>query len=614
MEFEFKNQPSSVIIDGYELVDNSEPHHPCKSIELGPNSYGYAYHTNSTQNTNTTVAPKEDYNFEGLSLLLKEWGLDALYGRFVQNLIDVNVLEYMIDVDVVDLCKDFPMRYRLILRHKLKQKSYHRAFVADNHRNELINAVSHNKRSQTSVVIDGTPAKQSKHNHPERDTTENSNVSTITMQPVATKLKSLEQAKDYAQHLKGQKTLVEILQGSEMGLKFLDQYKVENGKRIYSAESRNYIKKALVDYYFRAGQGHIGAHEFQEMVALIMNELPDEEPTIWFSPPTADSTCSTGLLYGRYRYMMQTNKEYRKQKEAKRVQHSTMLIQQAKESWESLNSIEQNECLVAKTKLWNIDIAETDDVIEAWKTCYPLRRYEIVMGVLQINELQPFTNFSRMHDLITYDFSRILSIEEEIFYNRVPHFVDRFKSVYIGYKAVIEDDKALSQAIVSAFSESSTESTDRVSFLAFYSLPYMLRQGFTGKRVKKKRKFAFAEARDSFITLLPANYMIEECIEMRKRKALENEERNTPFIVSVGTLLSGVRENYVVLEEMIFPCGTIDRAVDFLLKLYTVLHMEYAHACENVLRFIQGYLYELKFVGERSNTFATALITDFNRL
>lgn len=142
--------------------------------------------------------------------------------------------------------------------------------------------------------------------------------------------------------------LVDILQQYESGRLFLDQYKNENGKRIYSADSRNHIKKALVDHYFRLGKGHISMHQFHEMVQLIVDELPDEDPSIWYCLPPADSSLSArGLLYTRYRYVSQTNKQYRKQKDdlQKVVHHSKMLAQQAKDVWEALDGIDQTACL-----------------------------------------------------------------------------------------------------------------------------------------------------------------------------------------------------------------------------------------------------------------------------
>lgn len=142
---------------------------------------------------------------------------------------------------------------------------------------------------------------------------------------------------------------MELLQQYESGRLFLNQYKIENGKRIYSAESRNYIKKALVDHYFRHGKGHISARQFLEMVQMVVEELPDEDPNIWYCVPLTDESSAKpskrGLLYTRYRYITQTNKQYRKQKGDVVVPHTVVLAQQAKDAWEGLNGTEQTACL-----------------------------------------------------------------------------------------------------------------------------------------------------------------------------------------------------------------------------------------------------------------------------
>lgn len=68
---------------------------------------------------------------DAMNRLLQHWGLEALSNRFAEHLIDLNVLDYILDVDIVDLCRDLPIRYRLVLRHNL-QNGYHKnAVVAE---------------------------------------------------------------------------------------------------------------------------------------------------------------------------------------------------------------------------------------------------------------------------------------------------------------------------------------------------------------------------------------------------------------------------------------------------------------------------------------------------
>ncbi|XP_062716819.1 uncharacterized protein LOC115257758 [Aedes albopictus] len=70
-------------------------------------------------------------SIDAMNRLLQHWGLEALSGRFAEHMIDLNVLDYILDVDIVDLCRDMPIRYRLVLRHNL-QNGYHKnIFLGD---------------------------------------------------------------------------------------------------------------------------------------------------------------------------------------------------------------------------------------------------------------------------------------------------------------------------------------------------------------------------------------------------------------------------------------------------------------------------------------------------
>lgn len=57
-----------------------------------------------------------------MHFMLRQWGLEALEERFDEHLIDINVLDYILDVDIIELCRDFPIRYRLVLRRNIQNK------------------------------------------------------------------------------------------------------------------------------------------------------------------------------------------------------------------------------------------------------------------------------------------------------------------------------------------------------------------------------------------------------------------------------------------------------------------------------------------------------------
>ncbi|XP_062558992.1 uncharacterized protein LOC134223803 isoform X2 [Armigeres subalbatus] len=81
-----------------------------------------------------------------MNKILQQWGLEALSDRFAEHLIDLSVLDYIMDVDIVDLCRDFPIRYRLVLRHNL-QSGYHKQLHAD----------EFNKESNSTITPDNEP-------------------------------------------------------------------------------------------------------------------------------------------------------------------------------------------------------------------------------------------------------------------------------------------------------------------------------------------------------------------------------------------------------------------------------------------------------------------------
>lgn len=68
-------------------------------------------------------------SIEAMHFILRQWGLEALEERFDEHLIDLNVLDYILDVDIAELCRDLPIRYRLALRHYIKNK-YHKRIIA----------------------------------------------------------------------------------------------------------------------------------------------------------------------------------------------------------------------------------------------------------------------------------------------------------------------------------------------------------------------------------------------------------------------------------------------------------------------------------------------------
>ncbi|XP_065091847.1 uncharacterized protein LOC135712734 [Ochlerotatus camptorhynchus] len=85
-------------------------------------------------------------SIEAMHFMLRQWGLEALEERFDEHLIDINVLDYILDVDIVELCRNLPIRYRLVLRRNIQNKYYKRNIVAASQ------SKSKAKRSRQTII------------------------------------------------------------------------------------------------------------------------------------------------------------------------------------------------------------------------------------------------------------------------------------------------------------------------------------------------------------------------------------------------------------------------------------------------------------------------------
>ncbi|XP_058831752.1 uncharacterized protein LOC131690190 isoform X2 [Topomyia yanbarensis] len=551
MDVEIKNEP--IIIDGYELVDHSS-NISCKPSQ----SSGYEEVTH--------VSNETGFQNDEMLLLLQQWDLEILSDRFIQNLIDTYT--------EAQTSSEAPMK------DGRKNEKPNKTYVEKTCDRTDINApsqyVSQVKPDQNSKTITASPEYVSREPQLHRE------------------------------------SLLEICKLDDMGRKFLEQYRIEDGKRIYSAESRKYIKNSIVEYFLRIGQGHISAQIFTKMVQIILDELPDEDPRIWYNP-SINGMASGGLLYTRYRYLTQKDKRYRVQKGDPIVPHATSVLEQAERCWNELSESAQMECFAAKHKLMDAVNMHRVEIHDAWKNSFPIRRYEAVTKKLRLDEWVVLASFEEIHELIRYDFCSIHSIEHDCIKTRITQFVTQFINIYPGYKALIEEDKQLTSALLS-LCRNNLKVDDKATFLAFYALPLILRMNFIGKH-RKRSKPSLKSGRATFIVLLETEAGITETIAQRKRTASEEGTAELwPYIIAIGNTQSQTISGYfVVLESMIFKCNTVVEAVDLLFKIYTVFHLEYAYQCESVLKFIQQYFYNLIYDGTRQDTNVAAFITDLNR-
>lgn len=139
------------------------------------------------------------------------------------------------------------------------------------------------------------------------------------------------------------KTLLEICSKYPEGRLFLDTYKVENEKKMYPPESRNDLKKAMVEHFFQLTKGHITHNHFMEMVQTIINELPDEDPRTWYVPSFQKKSAG-GLLYNRFRYVQHTDKRFRRTSDSTVGSVGQSGIPKEFSTWQTMTSTDKTVC------------------------------------------------------------------------------------------------------------------------------------------------------------------------------------------------------------------------------------------------------------------------------
>lgn len=127
MQTEIKTEPADDFWDDPLHINNYLDTGELSQYEAGPSRFRMRLPSTDTNN-GFRLPDVTGSSRDATNRLLQQWGLEALCERFTEHLIDVNVLDYILDVDIVDLCRGLPIRYRLVLRHNL-QNGYHRRVI-----------------------------------------------------------------------------------------------------------------------------------------------------------------------------------------------------------------------------------------------------------------------------------------------------------------------------------------------------------------------------------------------------------------------------------------------------------------------------------------------------
>lgn len=216
-----------------------------------------------------------------------------------------------------------------------------------------------------------------------------------------------------------------------------------------------------------------------------------------------------------------------------------------------------------------------------------------------------------MHELVNYDFRSVHSIKNDTLALHGTTFIKNFNKVFHVYRSLVEEDKPLYDTILTIFNDD-VQVNDTSIFLAFYTLPLILRQTFMSNEKKRVNVSTFA-CRKAYITRVETEAKIMEVVAERRKTALLMKSTIQPFMIVAGTF-DKPRGFFVILDDLIFQCKSMMAVIDLHFKLHTVFHLVYAKECETVLQFIQIHFYGIQYPGDRFDSIVTAFATDCKRL
>ncbi|XP_039452614.1 uncharacterized protein LOC120431572 isoform X1 [Culex pipiens pallens] len=393
-----------------------------------------------------------------------------------------------------------------------------------------------------------------------------------------------------------------ICQMNDEGKKFWRQAQVKFGK-----PEREMLAPIITAYFYKIASGSINQQMFNEMFEIIRSQFPSEtNKHIWY----VGGNHPQGFLYESYRRLQtkakQTgNKNQKKKKVANVLKHDARKTE-ANKTWHDLSEEEKDACSSAKLMLSTIPYNEIAEIFESWDASYPIRRFEIMSGNFKIEDYNVLNNFTKAHDLITKDFTRLHGKMSNIA-AKIPVFVKKFNKIFHDYRKLIKDDTELCDEIIKTFSHDPPVN-DHSIFLVFYTLPLLLRENFVYRGGKRMRPTLFM-SRNAYMTIIPTEATLTETIETTRKKAQDRQTTVQPFIVAVGSI-ENIKKYFVVFDDLLLPCSRAIEAVDIHYKLHDVFNLLYAAECQTVLHFTQKFFYGQQYEEDSIRPHVEELISD----
>lgn len=336
----------------------------------------------------------------------------------------------------------------------------------------------------------------------------------------------------------------------------------------------------ITQYFFDIGGGHISALMFEEMTAIILAEFPSEKSVTWYVKSSNSSTTKAqGKLVSSYR---------------------TLQVKKRK-----IDGAQKG----AKIEVNSIPYNRTDQIMDCWDRCFFIRRHEIMSGSFDMNEYNVLFNYTNARDLINRDFQRINTKYRDISKN-IPTFVRKFQKIFTEYRPHFREHPDISDEIVKIYTED-VSVNDHSIFLAFYALPFILRENFVF-RGKERLKPTVFMTRESFLTLIPTEATLAETRQKRKLLAVAGNYTIQPYILAVGTLAS-TTSYFVVFDDLLLRCRSCVEAIDVHFKLHDVFNLIYAPESQTIMQFIQKFFFNISYPEDILRVNVETLIGDLEK-
>ncbi|XP_055591822.1 uncharacterized protein LOC129743727 isoform X1 [Uranotaenia lowii] len=565
--------------------------------------------------------------------LLAEWDLEILTDRFSTHLIDASVLDYIVDVDIIDLCKDLPIRYRLVLRHKLKEKRmkspqdencdpnvFHESpppkrkkaiprVVIENERSHIRpagtehTATSESRKSATVpsaqstplVVIPGPSPAPSKPVEVRPDVNpvpEKKDPPTINSccSCGKTKERELMTMESVERH---EWTAKSLIQRSVKGTKILKQYERTN---MLTRADRAIITSLIVDDLSQQ-HGKLTKMELVGFAAELKSLFPTVDEHVWYRPSIiVDHKTGKKIKLGRLAGGCLFDRNNKQAPVLKSVTKSTPKKRDNSPSFSE--QVLQEEAIQSyqETKEWFRNHQdEWDEVQSRWRSTSEIRIHEITQSdertFSKILTDYPILRGYYGYELVKIDFEHQYPEKVDLLFTRFDDFRQRLKPLL--HKHIGNQGKALLKLLDEDLPE------DVLNCETVTLLSHLWPSSILKPANKYIWKPSIKESCEGIIirleTLADYEAKISSVHEQRAKRGLPD----TPVILAVGETPKSTH-TFFVSFDFLYQTDTFLEALDIVFKIHKSYDLKFPVEAQGTWSFISCFFYDFELGLDRN--------------